>query len=595
MHKSYTVLKWSSLIIASVILANCGGGGSSSSTDALNDTPTSVINGSDDNDAVIKDTSTSANHGVSTKNDTIDTSNNTNTKEDEFSRSTHQGLNFYYKNISSSEYKLTQLTDASYNTLNETQKSQVANKLLSTLFFGYPLKVLQEKIASGNFIQSIQNDLATDKTDKEWLETHILDAEQFEQSRNNQQPAVDILARFHAMRHLDKYFLDNWTAYILTQTIMFSPAYELPSSHTPNIARVYNRLVSMLKTDSGMRYMTYVHMMSQDNWRRFRSPEDNGREMMEIFTLDMNDSRVALAGQALQNWRLDRESDTLVVGLNHNRQPINLFNTTVYSGEDFYRELVKSSAFSKGVTTRIVDFFFTQSSGDKKAQITNSILSSNPETWQDILLQIVFSEEYLLHTTRAKSAEELFFSMSKKIEFMHRTRTFHELKDALEDMHQASMRYKLGKRVRVPLDTLSFANYHKYFRGRILRRQSDPSKINDFTSWNRQGWSAAFISTSKFDVFEDDVLATLDSFIQYLFQSLIARDASVQELALFKSHMLIKDGDTYRFHHAFDIFRTSSDAQTQETRRAERRRNIAIVVLDYISRLSELYTLEKVQ
>lgn len=595
MHKSYTVLKWSSLIIASVILANCGGGGSSSSTDALNDTPTSVINGSDDNDAVIKDTSTSANHGVSTKNDTIDTSNNTNTKEDEFSRSTHQGLNFYYKNISSSEYKLTQLTDASYNTLNETQKSQVANKLLSTLFFGYPLKVLQEKIASGNFIQSIQNDLATDKTDKEWLETHILDAEQFEQSRNNQQPAVDILARFHAMRHLDKYFLDNWTAYILTQTIMFSPAYELPSSHTPNIARVYNRLVSMLKTDSGMRYMTYVHMMSQDNWRRFRSPEDNGREMMEIFTLDINDSRVTLAGQALQNWRLDRESDTLVVGLNHNRQPINLFNTTVYSGEDFYRELVKSSAFSKGVTTRIVDFFFTQSSGDKKAQITNSILSSNPETWQDILLQIVFSEEYLLHTTRAKSAEELFFSLSKKIEFMHRTRTFHELKDALEDMHQASMRYKLGKRVRVPLDTLSFANYHKYFRGRILRRQSDPSKINDFTSWNRQGWSAAFVSTSKFDVFEDDVLATLDSFIQYLFQSLIARNATAEELAFFNSHMLVKDGDIYRFHHAFDIFRTSSDAQTQETRRAERRRNIAILVLDYISRLSELYTLEKVQ
>jgi len=33
-------------------------------------------------------------------------------------------------------------------------------------------------------------------------------------------------------------------------------------------------------------------------------------------------------------------------------------------------------------------------------------------------LQIVFSEEYLLNSSRAKSAEELFFSVAKKTDFL---------------------------------------------------------------------------------------------------------------------------------------------------------------------------------
>jgi hypothetical protein len=45
-----------------------------------------------------------------------------------------------------------------------------------------------------------------------------------------------------------------------------------------------------LNDDVGMRYSTYLHMTSSDNWRRFRSPEDNGREMLEIYTLDFNDT-----------------------------------------------------------------------------------------------------------------------------------------------------------------------------------------------------------------------------------------------------------------------------------------------------------------
>ena len=191
----------------------------------------------------------------------------------------YKGLFFYYQNKAPSAYRLVQLSNSEFNALSSMQQLQVADKLLSSLFFAYPQAVLEEKIASGTFLTDVRDGLNSDNTDREWLENHILDDTYYRQDASTQE-AVDILSRFYAMQKLDNYFLNNWTAYILTQTIMFSPAYELDSTHTPNIARVYNRLVTFLDDESGMRYTTYIHMMSEDNWRRFRSPEDNGREMM---------------------------------------------------------------------------------------------------------------------------------------------------------------------------------------------------------------------------------------------------------------------------------------------------------------------------
>ncbi|WP_295420296.1 hypothetical protein [Sulfurovum sp.] len=584
MHKSHALIRWISILFISLFLTNCGGGGSpgtgpdGTATTLGGGTPPTTM-GSDSSGTTTGGTATTTGGGTPPT-----------TTNDEFSQSEYRGLAFYYKNMPSSEYKLNQLTDAEFNGLNASQKLQVADKLLSTLFFGYPLKELQEKIDSGNFIESIRTGLDEDKTDKEWLENYILDEDKFTQyDRWNEPQAITILSRFFAMKDLDSYFLKNWVAYILTQTIMFSPAYELESTHTPNISRVYNRIVTMLNVDSGMRYITYVHMMSEDNWRRFRSPEDNGREMMEIFTLDMDDSHVPLAGQALKNWKLNTDSDTLEVSLNQNTKPLQLFGTTIYNGDDFYRELAKSDAFTKGVTKRLVDFFFPETSDTKKQQITDTIIASKPEAWQDILLQIVFSEEYLLHTHRAKSAEETFYSLAKKIDYKHRKSTISYFKEGLEEMHQATMKYKLGKLKRVPLDTLSFAYYNKFMREQVLLRRSNPEKTNDFDAWDRQGWSDDFIANDNFTLDSNSDTASLDTFVNYLFKSTVAREATSEELKLFRDHMIESRDGKQLFRYEFNMFVTYDDAEKQAKRREENKRNIAFIVLDYISRLDMTY------
>ncbi|MDQ7047771.1 MAG: hypothetical protein Q9M39_09275 [Sulfurovum sp.] len=506
----------------------------------------------------------------------------------------YKGLYFYYQDQLVEDYTLTPLSDSTFNALTQDQKEKIAEKLLGTLFYSFPYPILKEKIATGNFIENILISLGEERNDKTAIEDYIIDNDYFRQVSYNEQEAVNILTRFFVMPELDHYYLQNWMAYILTQTIMFSPAYELESSQTPNISRVYNRLVRLLAEESGLRYMTYVHMISEDNWRRFRSPEDNGREMLEIFTFDKNDLHVPIAAQALKNWKLDSRSDTLVVGLNENREPLSLFDTTIYNGDDFYRELAKSDVFIAGVTKRLVSFFFPNTLASEQVQITQSILQSNPETWKDILLQIVLSEEYLLHSQRVKSAEELFFSTTKKLFFKHHTTTIHQFKDRLEEMHQATMKYKLGKLHRVPLDTLSFANYHQYIREDLFLRQSNPDYIDIYTSWSRQGWSREYLANNNFILDSNDEEASLLTMIQYIFHSMIHRDATLIELALFKDHMLVLDSNPKVLRYTFDIFRTYADPVLELKRQEDNKRNIAIIVLDYLSRLTETYTFGKV-
>lgn len=505
----------------------------------------------------------------------------------------YEGLSFYDKEMPTSSYMLTPLSDNEFNALNESDKLLVADKLLSSLFFAYPLSTLKEKIGSGTFISTLTNQLKQESTDKELLESTVINEEQFYRPTGHSE-SIDILSRFYLAQELDSYFFNNWTAYILTQTIMFSPSYELDSSHAPNVARVYNRLVTLLEDDASMRFITYTHMVSDDNWRRFRSPEDNGREMLEIYTLDGDDSHVPIAATALKNWKLDRDNDTLVVGLNENTQALTLFGTTIYNGDDFYRELVKSSSFTYGVVKRLVAFFFIDNSPTEIESITQTIVSSKPETWQGILKQIIFSKEYLLHTTKAKSAEETLFSLAKKMNYKTRTNTIYYFKNALEDMHQASMKYKLGKLDRVPLDTLSFANYTKFIREQVLLRRSDPKYDNDYTSYARQGWSDSFISMNNYKVDPYNGIDTLHIFINYLFETIIARGATQEELDMFDTIMIQEKGGVEELVSFFDLLnnRLNDDGIRVGDGYA---RNVTYVVLDYLSRVEDTYIHKKVQ
>lgn len=492
-----------------------------------------------------------------------------------------RGLFIYAKSMLFSSYKLNPIDDKSFNNLNEEEKYKIADKLLASLYFGMPYTKLKKLIDSKNFISTIKSLIQKNSNNMSEVENKLNDNGKDDShifyfySWPHEVPKI--LARFYLMKDLDKNYINHWIAYVLTYSIMFSPAYELSTSHSPNIERVYNKLVRYLEYGFSARYITYLHMMSEDNWRRFRSPEDNGREMMEIFLFDYNDSHVPIAAQALKNWKLNSDSDTLVIGLDENSKPLKLFGTTVVNGVDFYRELVKSKDFMPGVTRRLVDIYFQDFTPDKKDEIVKEIVSSNPKTWRDILLQIVFSKEYLFDSNKPKSAEELFYSLEKKIYFRHRRGFFSQFANALVDMNQAPMKYKLGRYNQVPLDTLSFLSYHKFIREKVL--------ISNLTSW-RGGWDPEkFIPNSIFDgVDKSDYVAMLKRLVNYLFLSTISRKATQDEFNLFKNYLLNKDGS---YKSKFNLMQQGGDVLNGRIR-------ASVIILDYISRLSETYRFSKV-
>jgi hypothetical protein len=506
----------------------------------------------------------------------------------------YKGLTYYQPDLSPSRYKLRQLSDTTFNNLSLTNKRKVADKLLASLFYGYPEPVLKEKISSGSFLCSVRQGLSQQRNNMAEVEEQIRDETKYYRDDNSWRPyeVADILARFNEMQELDIHYLNNWMAYILTQTILFSPAYELDSSHFPTIASVYNWLVMDMDDDVGMRYSTYLHMTSINNWRRFRSPEDNGREMMEIYAFNFSDPDVPKAATTLKNWFLDEDHDSLVIGLNENIIPQNLFGTTVTTGFDFYRELVKSNGFTSGVVRRLVDFFFTDYDDANKQRVTDLIVSSHPETWQDILLQIVFSEEYLLKVQRAKSAEELVFSLFKKLDFKHWEMQFYYFIDYLDEMHQASLKYKLGKLERTPLDVLSFAYYHKYIRQYILLQNiCGTEEETTYQGWNTRGWRPSLVGDDRFIYDQYSPLSTLNSFINYLFTSIIHRPPSTEELHMFLDYMLDDNGG-YRWSYDFNVKIDENHTFCDQIRR---RQNTAEDVFEYLSRLSELYVFQEVQ
>jgi len=68
-------------------------------------------------------------------------------------------------------------------------------------------------------------------------------------------------------------------------------------------------------------------------------------------------------------------------------------------------------------------------------------------------------------------------------------------------------------------------------------------------------------------------------------------------MTLFKTHMLRDKSDTNTtkvLDYSFNLLETRDDAEEELRRREIRKRDIAIIVLDYISRLEETYTHKEV-
>ena len=459
------------------------------------------------------------------------------------------------------------LSEESFSMMSALDQYAIANKLMSALYKGIPaerwfeLSGGLEPLAARNNppgLDQIRLDLGT------WLADPDAAAERVDQKYEfyDEKKALQYPLALLYETPLSRDYFILWMAYRLANTILFSPALELATCDYEDIQNVFERLVRMMTDEREIRDIVYAHMISQENWRRFRSPEDNTREMMEIFLGRFIDEEVPRAALACQNWSLSDKPQgyRLLIGDEENDEPQAILDTSVTTCTEFYRAVADHADLIPAITTKLVNLLVMDASDETKQQMVATILALDPRQFEDIFIPILFSHEFLLDSERPGRLEERFFNIAHRISWWAGARFFKDINPpwtssypTLSNMRQAAFTYKLGRFPGVPLDTLSFSYFHKALREKLLLdRRSDPSKVND------GGWQMDFIEA---DIPEPD-------FVSYLFLSVISRLPTTVE------------ADTLD-----QIF------EDRGYTRPDQRRHRAYIVLDYLSRLSEIYYL----
>jgi hypothetical protein len=461
-----------------------------------------------------------------------------------------------------------ELTTAEYNSLSTLERYAVINKLMGALYKGTsaadffdfsgglePLKVSSDAVTIGDVRSALQQPMV----DKSTVLARIDEKYNFHARTRPLQYPLAMLFEFPLSRE----YLATWMAYRLANTILFSPAVELETVYHVDIHRVFQRLVNMIENGDSIRDIVYAHMVSQENWRRFRSPEDNTREMMEIFLGRFQDEEVPQASTACRNWSLtdDSQDYQLLIGYDENTHPQQILGTTVTTCTDFYMAVANHGDLIPRITSVVVENLLNGSSANVQKQVVDTIVSENPRQFEEIFLPIIFSRQFLLDTERPAQAEELFFNIANRISWWAYTDFFYHINlpwdnidyPALKYMKQAPMTYKLGRPAQVPLDTLSFSYFHKAVRERLLLdRRADLFNPKD------GGWQVEFI----------DLDLSGDDFIKYLFIGILSRWPTDVELSTLRG--------------IFEDRRYASEDHALYQ---------ALITMDYISRLSETYYL----
>ena len=529
-----------------------------------------------------------------------------------------------------------ELTKSEYDALTDEQKYQVANKLLGTVFKGMPVdeffdisngmdnKTLK---AGANLLFDSKVALATDLTQAAVIENDLVITDPDDDGNNSlfqidfndssddaTWPKILPLSRIYQYP-LSKDTLDNWIAYVLANTILFSPAEEIDSTTVRDVQKVFDKLREDLRANKTVSQIISRHQRSQENWRRFRSPEDNTREMIEIYLgLFDRDADVPRASIACKNLYLTDEDAgyELISNGFANTEPQYVLDTFVTTCGDFYDVVANHPLVMPRITTSIVEYFFFTKTGEERAEIVKTILSDSPSTFQDIFVSILFNKEYLLNNERPKSVEETFYSLSHQMDMRPYRGVLDDMASDLDDLSLKQMGWpimslKLGRFTGVPLDSLSFANYHKGVREQLILGAAGGTSCSDEDSSGnaRCRWSTGLgLNASDDDLtvplavdatdqakimreYEVNRMAkleeraervtnlSLDDYIDYVFMTVLHRNASSIEktdlIAMYTAANYLVDDD------GVTVIRD------------DRHDEIAQVAMDYMTRLPEFY------
>lgn len=492
------------------------------------------------------------------------------------------------------------LTDGEFNALEPEQQYMVANKLLGTMFRGVSVDEFFDLSAGVTVLQPRSNRFITDT--RESINTPLsqvevdawdsiidgLDAEGnpveadarylFDRNRPRQLP----LARIKEYP-LSRDMYVHWMAWILANTIMFSPALEMESTNISDVQNMYRFLVLNLTEGNDVRTIVRSNLPSLARWRVSRSAENHALEAYELylglFETEMDSYR---GGIACKDLYLTPENEDYLIRRTDfpNTVPqLILESYYVTTCDDLYDVIAGHPLLMPRATEVIINYFMSGRSTEDRLHMISAIVASGPQTFEDIFNAIIFSREYLLNTERPRSFEESLMPLLDALQWNPASNRYPVDENIFRNMVSYTgnrlymgamgwdaMSLKIGRLPDVPLDGLSFANYHKALREELL--------MEDNSYQGGDGVDGLFYDSNG-DAWPHIEALSLDDFIDFLFLSVLQRKASDVErtdlttIYVMRGHTIENNGITQVRDGRYD--------------------DIASITYDYISRLPELY------
>lgn len=538
------------------------------------------------------------------------------------------------------------LRQSDFDGLSADEQFMVANKALSTMYRGLPLDQFFDltqgldnpSVQYNDFITSTQVRLQTPLTQiqRQKLDERILglddDVDTVEDdsiqgrfnSFDNDQPHQIYMARMQTYP-LSKDQFVTWMSYFLANTIMFSPAREMDSTNSQDIVRVLGYLDGKLNADKPIRDVVRGWLHNLSRWRVSRSPENHALEMFELYLGIFNDTPEEIqntinGGKACGSWYLtDNNADyQLLIDLTkpEGTKSYEVFGQFVTNCDDLYDVVAGHPRLIPRVIEVIVNYFMDGSASSVKQDLIQSIINSNPVTFNDVFLGVMFSKSFLLTSERVKTFEENALGFLNSMYWNPRANSGELGRGAIDSlldsdrfdsgadigvhrMGWAAMNYKIGRTPFLPMDVLSFATYHKAIRQEVLMNQRAYDGRNfpeetDFTEADEPRPAPFPIHAGAFYIEgTENLKPELDSlnaeeFIDFVFLTAMGRRATDIEIAAF-----ITEGD-----QANRNYLTTDDDGVVQLRRSGGgvddlyeywADDFAEIMLDYISRLPEFY------
>ena len=516
------------------------------------------------------------------------------------------------------------LSQAEFNSLTAETQYQVASKLYGTLFRGISAEeffdlnagVANLKPKNNNFLADTKQALKKNLTIDELLAVDTV-IEGFDNEGNaieenakySFDPDTDADENEKAMQlplaRIKEYPISRdlyvqWMAYFLSNTIMYSAAVEMESTDVVDAQNMYRFLSSSIRDGRSIREMVRSNLPSLARWRVSRSSENHALDAYELYLgLFETEEDSVKGGIACKDFYLTDEDSGYVISTTNipNTEPqLILDSFFITTCDDLYDVIAGHPLILPRAVEVLTNYFFSGRSREDRVAIIESIKNSGAETYEDIFTAMLFSKEYLLNTERPRSFEESLMPLLDTLKW-HPAATNSSVDERIFEFMASgstnppggrgnilylgnkgwhSMSLKIGRLPDVPMDALSFANYHKGIREQLLlnERSYDGSQTDiPGLIYNGEG-------NDDDDLRNVVAQLSLTDYIHFLFLNTVQRKASNDEIT---GLITIYDG--------LSLLSLDEDGETiiRPSTSDSRHNNIAELTFDYISRLPEFY------